>query len=282
MESIDGDLRKLMSQGVKQAGFGVRNPVEWADEVYQTSKSACAELTDAMVNHNRLHLGKHQKTVKQAATHAGNMRIADEEAYLGSEVISMGQATRWRHKQAQAMPNRWNGTEIPAEQFFDNVRLRINKKPLFMPDKCDGCGARMDVEHALSCKVGGLVHIRHDDVANEWGHLSGLAFSPSCVSHEPRINMSETAAERQSAQENVTNPPQQETRSGRRPRRQQRNADLGDVPTCEDEREDNTHAPYAVSTENRADKGVHGFWKRGRLCLFDVRITDTECRSTRN
>ena len=57
MESIDGDLRKIMSQGVKQAGFGVRNRVEWADEVYQMSKSACAELTDAMVNHNRLHLG---------------------------------------------------------------------------------------------------------------------------------------------------------------------------------------------------------------------------------
>ena len=227
--------------------------------------------------------------MKQAATHARNMRIAEEVAYLESEARSKGQATRWRHKRAQmggiwlsAMPNRWNGTEIPAEQFFDNVRLRINKKPLFMPDKCDGCGARMDVEHALSCKVGGLVHIRHDDVANEWGHLSGLAFSPSCVSHEPRINMSETAAERQSAQENVTNPPQQETRRGRRPRRQQRNTDLGDVQTCEDEREDNTHAPYAVSTENRADKGVHGFWKRGRLCLFDVRITDTECRSTRN
>ncbi len=28
----------------------------------------------------------------------------------------------------------------------------------------------MTVEHALSCKTGGLVHIRHDDVADEWRH----------------------------------------------------------------------------------------------------------------
>ena len=35
----------------------------------------------------------------------------------------------------------------------------------------------MTVEHALSCKVGGLVHIRHDDVADEWRHLCGCALS---------------------------------------------------------------------------------------------------------
>jgi hypothetical protein len=34
----------------------------------------------------------------------------------------------------------------------------------------------MSVEHALSCKVGGLVHICHDNVAEEWAHLSELAF----------------------------------------------------------------------------------------------------------
>jgi hypothetical protein len=40
-----------------------------------------------------------------------------------------------------------------------------------MPNDCDGCGAKMTVEHALSCKMGGLVHIRHDDVADEWRHV---------------------------------------------------------------------------------------------------------------
>jgi hypothetical protein len=50
----------------------------------------------------------------------------------------------------------------------------------------------------------------------------------------------------------------------------------------EDERADAKHSPYPDSNENRGNKGVHGFWKRGRMCIFDVRITDTECRTTLN
>jgi hypothetical protein len=58
---------------------------------------------------------------------------------------------------------------------------------------------------------------------------------------------------------------------------------LGDIETTEDERADPTaHSPYPDSNENRGDKRVHGFWKRGRMCIFDVRITDTECRTSRN
>jgi hypothetical protein len=45
----------------------------------------------------------------------------------------------------------------------------------------------MTVEHALCCKVGGLVHIRHDDVADEWHHLCGCALSFGCVKREPQI-----------------------------------------------------------------------------------------------
>jgi hypothetical protein len=66
--------------------------------------------------------------------------------------------------------------------------LRYNLLPLALPDNCDGCGAKFSVEHALSCKVGGLVHIRHDDVAQEFGFLCGKAFKPSRVSYEPLIN----------------------------------------------------------------------------------------------
>eukprot|EP00956_Cyclotella_meneghiniana_P029597 scaffold72292_cov23-Cyclotella_meneghiniana.AAC.1 len=63
-----------------------------------------------------------------------------------------------------------------------------------MQELCDGCGKQMTVEHALSCKVGGLVHIRHDDVAQKWGYLCGLGFKPSRVSYEPLINTSRWGA----------------------------------------------------------------------------------------
>ena len=143
-----------------------------------------------------------------------------------------------------------------------------------MPELCDGCGKQMTVEHGLSCKVGGLVHIRHDDVAQEWGYLCGLGFKPSRVSYEPLINTSRGGAtEGATAADNNNNP-------SNRNRGNAANGNGGDeeeVPTAEDERADPTHSPYEVENENHGDVAVDGFWKIGRRSMFDIRLTDTEC-----
>ncbi len=76
------------------------------------------------------------------------------------------------------LPNWLNGTGLLADGWRDNVRLRYNHSPLDMPTACDECGTKMTIKHALSCKMGSLVHIRHNDVADEWRHLCGTALSP--------------------------------------------------------------------------------------------------------
>ena len=58
-----------------------------------------------------------------------------------------------------ADPNRMNGTVLSANEFCDNVRLCYSYVLLKMPQLWDGCGDKMTVEHALLCRVGGLVHI---------------------------------------------------------------------------------------------------------------------------
>ncbi len=40
----------------------------------------------------------------------------------------------------------------------------------------------------MSCKKGGLVLLRHNDVAAEWHHLCAQALSPAAVSDEPLIH----------------------------------------------------------------------------------------------
>ncbi len=148
------------------------------------------------------------------------------------------------------VPSRLNGTSISADEWHDNVRLRYNHLPLDMPQQCDGCNEQMTVEHALSCKKGGLVHIRHDNVADEWQHLCVTALSFARVEREPRIFSS----------------------IGRRAR------EVGDTavdtPVTGEQDEMQT-------TKERGDAGVHGFWQRQRTAIFDVRTTDTEARSAR-
>ena len=66
----------------------------------------------------------------------------------------------------------------------------------------------MTVEHALACKVGGLVHIRHDDVADEWRHLCALAFSPGRVEREPSIYSSVGRLAREAGEAHEVQPAQ--------------------------------------------------------------------------
>jgi hypothetical protein len=145
-------------------------------------------------------------------------------------------------------------TGLSADEWRDNVRLRYNHSPLDMPDACDGCGAKMTVDHALLCKTCGLVHIWHDDVAGEWRHLCATAFSPCQVEREPRI-FSSVSCHAGAAASN-TMPPSSST------------------PTAE------TLQP-PTTTEERGDASCHGFWERGRTCIFNMRITDTDAKSYR-
>ncbi len=45
----------------------------------------------------------------------------------------------------------------------------------------------MIIDNALKCKVGGLVHIRHEDSGDELRHLCSLVTSSGKVEHEPYI-----------------------------------------------------------------------------------------------
>ena len=74
-----------------------------------------------------------------------------------------------------------NGTELLPNEFRDNLRLQYNFAPLDMPQHCDGCGAKMTVEHTLQGKVGRLVHARHHDVADEFQDMCGQALPFSKV-----------------------------------------------------------------------------------------------------
>ena len=63
LESISGEMRQLMAQGVKQAGLGIRKPVESAAELFATSKAACSELTSSILGRDEVNLAQHRASV---------------------------------------------------------------------------------------------------------------------------------------------------------------------------------------------------------------------------
>jgi len=143
-----------------------------------------------------------------------------------------------------AMPNTLNGTELSADEFRDNLRIRFGLTPASLPHRCEGCGERFSVEHAMSCKKGGLVMLRHNDVVAEWHHLCAKALGSTAITDEPLIHTSRDV--RQAGANGNGN---------------------GNVTTPQ--------------PELRGDIAAHGFWRRGTTTIFDVRITDTEVASNR-
>ena len=85
------------------------------------------------------------------------------------------------------IPKERNDTGLTATEFRDSFPLRLGLPPLGLPQRCDGCGAPFNVSHALQCKKGNLVSLRHDDLKAEWESMLAEALAPSLVRDEPYI-----------------------------------------------------------------------------------------------
>ena len=76
---------------------------------------------------------------------------------------------------------------LSATEFLDGIALRYALPLQRIPETCDGCGARMDLQHALGCMKGGLVTRRHNEVRDEIADLAQMAYGPSAVRIEPTV-----------------------------------------------------------------------------------------------
>jgi hypothetical protein len=97
--------------------------------------------------------------------------------------------TRAKHTGAwlTTMPDTVNATELTKEEFRDSLRIRHGLKPLHLPRTCGGCHQQFTVGHAMQCKLGGLIGLRHNDVAAEWSDLCASALTAASVTDEPLI-----------------------------------------------------------------------------------------------
>jgi hypothetical protein len=189
---LDGKFRELLTHSVKTGGIAIRNPVDTAVHVHETSLRATSHLVVSMVDRDAcLDLEDHCDCVVCWGLYGCTECLGHERKFVDARGVDKSAVKCWDILAGAAglwlsvIPDCLNGNSLSAEEFRDNLRLRYNLLPLDMPQLCNGCGAPMTVEHALCCKVGGLVHIQHDNVADEWRHLCGCTLTFGHVEREP-------------------------------------------------------------------------------------------------
>jgi hypothetical protein len=251
-DPINDEFRLLLAQGVKQGGLAIRDPVGAANRLHRASTEATGVLVTSLLEHTTLDIEAHAGCVRQAGAAARRERVEDGKKVVEAMSLRQGPKVKKRLDRMKetgawlaVIPDRFSGTALSLQEWHDNLSLRYGKTPRGLPRKCDGCGAGFTVEHGLSCKKGGLVSIRHDDVRDEWAHLCGLALTSSRVTTEPLIHYGDGMG-----------------------------ASLGGTTG---NRNGNT-----LGEEARGDVSAHGFWQKGRSTIFDVRITDTDSKSYGN
>jgi hypothetical protein len=183
--------RDQASLSTKFAGLGLPDPVQSAAESHKSSAVGTSLLAQSLRDGAQLDVAEHGRQVSQGRKDSQKRKATNSEELL--ESLCDGATAREKRARETGgwlniLPDSLNGTELSTEEFLDSLQLRLGFTPTALPEKCDGCGHCFTVEHALTCKKGGLVLLRHNDLAAEWHQLCATALTPSAVSDEPLIH----------------------------------------------------------------------------------------------
>ncbi|KAL7477797.1 hypothetical protein ACHAW6_003631, partial [Cyclotella cf. meneghiniana] len=248
---IEDELRTLLGNGVKTGGLAIQDPTLTAASLYSTSVESTNMLAVTFIRNEPINIEAHQTCVRAAGAKHRQTRRDGEVAFHTALMERSPPKVKKQMEQAteagawlSTIPDRFSGTELTKDEWFDNVAIRYVRCPADLPDHCNGCGTGLMLEHGLNCKRGRLVGIRHDDVRNEWAHLCSIALTDSRVMIEPTIFYGNGS---QAGGNNAT---------PTTPRTVNQTNTLGD--------------------EAHGDVLAHGFWNRGRGTVFDVPICDTD------
>ena len=63
------------------------------------------------------------------------------------------------------LPLKGEGFVLNKQNFLDLIRLRYGWELTRLPENCE-CVSKFNIEHAISCKKGGFVSIRHNSIKN--------------------------------------------------------------------------------------------------------------------
>ena len=165
--------RKLLSLPVKYGGMGIVIFCDIAEDEYNNSRAVTASLiklqleqnTVCSVNREEIKMLKTNTKLDKLRQNTRKLNVircslSDEKLKLNDIHQEKG-ASIW----LSTLPLRDEGYCLNKQEFWDLVKLRYGWPLSRLRTQCI-CGAQYDVQHALSCKKGGFITLRHNHIRN--------------------------------------------------------------------------------------------------------------------
>ena len=174
--NCSGNVRKLMSLPPNMGGLSIPIFSNQAPIEYENSKTLTKNLSNNIINQviqleennsnedlNKLKSQKRKRNKDLLERIRGNM---DETQKRLNDLACEKGASIW----LTTLPIAEEGYALNKQTFWDLIRVRYGLSLSRQPTKCV-CGNTFDLQHALSCKRGGFVTLRHNEVRNITANL---------------------------------------------------------------------------------------------------------------
>ena len=170
--SITATERNLYSLPIKSGGLGIPILQDKADQDYSTSVQITAPLAAIMITQgSSLPNPEEEQKIKNDVKKV-NTNIAKQREEI--VIASLGDITKKAVEQAKekgasswlsTLPLEDQGFTLNKGEFRDALAIRYNAPLRGLPSRCP-CGQPFDMNHAMNCKRGGLVTIRHNNICD--------------------------------------------------------------------------------------------------------------------
>ena len=186
--------RRITELPVRYGGLGLRDPTMTAQKNHLASKEMASYLVDSILRNSKFDTRIHKNGVYKERKEMKEMEDQLCASKLEEIMTEVDLEEKVRLNRAlkngawlTINPRESNESHLSAGEFRDGLFVRYGLHPSRLQGRCDGCGAKTNLKHAMSCAKGGLIIGRHNEIRDEVGNLLIKAFSSSSVRGEPII-----------------------------------------------------------------------------------------------
>ena len=153
-------------------GLGIIIPSQLCATYYKNSKAMTAPLVNRIINQytgiseeGEYNVQEVKDKIKAEKTEREKSKMEFVKSHINPQQLRILEATSEKGASSwlSTLPLKAHNFYLNKQTFWDTIYLRFGIPIPRLPTNCV-CGLKFSIEHALTCKKGGFISIRHNDL----------------------------------------------------------------------------------------------------------------------